>query len=50
MWNSGKDNPDYRFIVKNENITRDRLALVKSVSIVLKLGLKLMNVKAPKEM
>ena len=49
-WNKGKDNVNKRFIDKNNNITDDKLVLLKTVSIVIKLGMQILGVNTPDKM
>jgi arginyl-tRNA synthetase len=50
-WNRGKDSPDLRFIMENnELLSQARLRLVSAVSLVLASGLAILGVSAPDEM
>jgi arginyl-tRNA synthetase len=50
-WNRGKEMPQLRFINgNNTKLTLARLALVRSVSLVLSSGLAILGVEAPEEM
>ena len=49
-WNKGKDDVDKRFIDKNNTISDDKLVLLKIVSIVIKLGMKILGVNTPEKM
>jgi len=49
-WNKGKDDVDKRFIDKNNKISDDKLALLKVVSIIIKLGMKILGVNTPEKM
>ena len=49
-WNKGKDDVDKRFIDKNNKISDDKLVLLKIVSIVIKLGMKILGVNTPEKM
>ena len=51
LWNGGRDNPALKFIQSdNEEITKARMYLVNSVSIVIRSGLNLLSIKAAEEM
>ena len=50
-WNKGKDLPKLRFInAEDSELSRSRLALVRSVAMVLASGLSVLGVDAPNEM
>ncbi|MDJ0929631.1 arginine--tRNA ligase [Breoghania sp.] len=50
-WNKGKDSPKLRFInVEGLDLSRSRLALVRSIATVLASGLSVLGVDAPDEM
>ena len=49
-WNKGKDDENKRFIDKNNKISDDKLVLLKIVSIVIKLGMKILGVNTPAKM
>ena len=49
-WNKGKDDVDKRFIDKNNKISDDKLVLLKIVSTVIKLGMKILGVNTPEKM
>ena len=49
-WNKGKDDVDKRFIDKNNTISDDKLVLLKIVSIVIQLGMKILGVNTPEKM
>ncbi len=50
-WNKGKDSPQLRFIVENNDaLTEARLALVEGVTRILKQSLAILGVSAPEEM
>ncbi len=50
-WNKGKDQPQLRFVNEVQtDLTRARLALVSSLSLVLATGLSILGVSAPDEM
>ncbi len=51
LWNRGKDLPQLRFInVDDRDLTIARLALVRGTSVVLRTGLDVLGVSAPKTM
>ncbi len=49
-WNLGKDNKEYRFILDKGNYNSSRLALLQSLSIVIKNGMSILGVSTPKVM
>ena len=49
-WNMGKDDESKRFITSDKKISDDKLAFLKSVSNVIKLGMKILNVETPEKM
>ena len=49
-WNKGKDDASKRFIDKNNNISDDKLVLLKTVSIVIKIGMQILGVNTPEKM
>ena len=49
-WNKGKDDENKRFIDKNNKISDDKIAFLKTVSIVIKLGMKILGVNTPEKM
>ena len=49
-WNKGKDDVSKRFIDKNNNISDDKLVLLKTVSIVIKIGMQILGVNTPEKM
>ena len=49
-WNKGKDDVTKRFIDKDNNISDDKLALLKAVSIVIKIGMEILGVNTPEKM
>ena len=50
-WNRGKDHPELRFVKEDQrDLSRARLGLVGSLTIVLKAGLGILGVSAPEEM
>ena len=51
LWNKGNDNENLRFIISgNKDLTKSRLSLLFAISNVLKSGLDIIGVNAPKEM
>ncbi len=51
FWNAGKENDDLKIIDSpNNNITKSRLFMLQKLYIVLKNGLKILNVEIPKKM
>ena len=49
-WNLGKENPEKRFINNQNKITDDKIAFLKVVSNVIKLGMDIVGVDTPKKM
>ena len=49
-WNMGKHDESKRFITSDKKISDDKLAFLKSVSNVIKLGMKILNVETPEKM
>ena len=49
-WNLGKDDKSKRFINDKKNISDNKLILIKSISIVIKSGMKILGVEAPEKM
>jgi len=49
-WNMGKQNPDLKFLDKNDKIKREKLILLKLVSNVIKIGMTIIDVDTPKKM
>ena len=51
LWNKGNDNENLRFIIsENSELTKSRISLLLAISSVLKSGLDVIGVNAPKEM
>jgi arginyl-tRNA synthetase len=51
LWNFGKENPDYRFIVEDKpELSAARLALVHRVSFIIRLGLEIIGIKPMERM
>ena len=49
-WNMGKDNPDKRFISKDNKVSDDKIVLLKVVSNVIKSGMDIVGVHSPEKM
>ena len=49
-WNMGKDDETKRFINKEKKISDDKIALLKAVSNVIKLGMNIVGVSTPEKM
>ena len=49
-WNKGRDDPNKRFIDKDNKISDDKIAFLKVVSIVIKLGMNILGVNTPEKM
>ena len=49
-WNLGKDNPEKRFINDQKKISTDKLVFLKTISNVIKSGMDIVGVSAPKKM
>ncbi len=49
-WNMGKDDENKRFITSDKKISDDKIVFLKSVSIVIKTGMKILNVETPEKM
>ena len=49
-WNLGKDNPEKRFINDQKKISTDKLVFLKAISNVIKSGMDIVAVSAPKKM
>jgi arginyl-tRNA synthetase len=49
-WNLGKQNPEKRFINDQKNISEDKLVFLKVISNVIKSGMNIVGVDAPKKM
>ncbi len=51
LWNAGRDNPELRFIIDDEQFLTDaRLMLVKATSLVIRTGLDVLSIDALEEM
>ena len=49
-WNMGKDDETKRFINKEKQISDEKIALLKSVSNIIKLGMNIVGVSTPEKM
>ena len=49
-WNKGKDDINKRFIDKDNKISDDKIAFLKVISIVIKLGMNILGVNTPEKM
>ena len=49
-WNLGKDNKKFRFINENKKINNSKLVFLKTISIVIKTGMKIVGVDTPEKM
>ena len=49
-WNMGKDNKEFRFISKNNNLNLSRLILLQALGIVIKNGMSILGVSSPDKM
>jgi len=49
-WNKGKGDINKRFIDKNNKISDDKIAFLKAISIVIKLGMNILGVNTPEKM
>ena len=49
-WNLGKDNKEFRFISKNEEVKISRLVLLQALSLVIKNGMSILGVSTPSRM
>jgi len=50
LWNKGNSDPDARFLVDDEAVTRARLALVRGLALVIASGLAVLGVEPVEEM
>lgn len=50
LWNKGNENSELRFIVDDEELTKARLALIKSVAIVIASGLEIIGIEPVERM
>ena len=49
-WNLGKENPEKRFINKNNKVSKDKLILIKAISNVIFTGMSIIGVSTPEKM
>ncbi len=49
-WNLGKENPEKRFIINNNNISEDKIIFLKLISNVIKSGMNIIGVSTPEKM
>ncbi len=49
-WNMGKDDESKRFITSDKKISDDKIVFLKAVPIVVKSGMKILNVETPEKM
>ena len=49
-WNLGKENENLRFILRNNSYNKSRLIILKAIAIVIKNGMSILGVTAPKSM
>tara|TARA_Y100000590_G_scaffold465968_1_gene639841 strand:- start:3763 stop:5487 length:1725 start_codon:yes stop_codon:yes gene_type:complete len=49
-WNLGKDNKEFRFVYENGNFNASRLALLQTLSMVIKNGMSILGVSTPRIM
>ena len=49
-WNFGKDNQEFRFVSKHNNINNSRLVVLQALSIVIKNGMLILGVSTPSSM
>tara|TARA_A100001011_G_scaffold139623_1_gene147563 strand:- start:2695 stop:4428 length:1734 start_codon:yes stop_codon:yes gene_type:complete len=49
-WNLGKQNPEKRFINKDNKVSPDKLIFLKTISDVIKTGMKIVGVDTPEKM
>ncbi len=49
-WNMGKDDESKRFITPDKKISDDKIVFLKAISIVVKSGMKILNVETPEKM
>ncbi len=49
-WNLGKDNKEFRFVYENGNFNASRLALLQTLSMVIKNGMAILGVSTPRIM
>ena len=49
-WNLGKENEEFRFILKNGSISNSRVMLLQALAIVINNGMKILGVSVPQKM
>jgi len=49
-WNLGKENKEFRFILKNNSLNNSRLLLLQALFIVIRNGMSILGVSTPKSM
>tara|TARA_B100002003_G_scaffold119417_1_gene110100 strand:- start:132 stop:593 length:462 start_codon:yes stop_codon:yes gene_type:complete len=49
-WNLGKDNKEFRFVSRRNNINNSRLVVLQALSIVIKNGMLILGVSTPSSM
>ena len=49
-WNMGKENKEFRFVLKNNELKISRLVLLQALSIVIKNGMSILGVSTPRSM
>jgi arginyl-tRNA synthetase len=49
-WNLGKNNKEFRFVSKHNNINNSRLVVLQALSIVIKNGMLILGVSTPSSM
>ena len=49
-WNLGNENKKFRFVLNNKSANNSRLLLLQALSIVIKNGMSILGVTAPKSM
>ena len=49
-WNIGKENKEFRFVLKNSSLNNSRLLLLQALFIVIRNGMSILGVSTPKSM
>ena len=49
-WNLGKENKEFRFVLKNNSLNNSRLLLLQALFIVIRNGMSILGVSTPKSM
>ena len=49
-WNLGKENKEFRFVMKNNSLNYSRLLLLQALFIVIRNGMSILGVSTPKSM